>query len=88
MIQIEIFDSKWTANSWLGEHSDQYAIRDIKPITGEHAYDYKLMVIYEDHSKEIEEALKRLKSTPIQVLPDHNSTSGNPYDDYAIYLNG
>ena len=87
MIQIECFNSEYSLNGWLKEHT-QYCIRDIKPIVSNDHYSCRFMVIYEDNTIETEEVIEKLRETPVSVLPADKTISTALYGDYSIYLNG
>lgn len=91
MVQIECFNSEYSLNNWLREHT-QYCIRDIKPIVGDNYRLCKFMVIYEDNTIEITaEQWESFKTAPIQPLPHYATTSlEKPYNDdcSVIYSNG
>lgn len=87
MIQIECFNSEYSLNGWLREHT-QYCIRDIKPIVSNDHYHCRFMVIYEDNTIETEEVIEKLRETPVSVLPADKAISTALYGDYSIYLNG
>ena len=91
MVQIECFNSEYTLNDWLRQHT-QYCIRDIKPIVSTDCYHCRFMVIYEDNTQEVQEIIEKYKASPVQVFPDPlTSTSVSCQDfegEYSVYLNG
>lgn len=88
MVQVEIFNSEYSLNNWLQDHPEHY-IRDIKVYYSEHSHTHKFMIIYEDHTKEMQEILEKYRQSPVQIFPDTpNSTSQKLEEEYSIYLNG
>ena len=90
MVQVEIFNSEYSLNSWLKDHQE-YCIRDIKAFYSEHSHTHKFMVIYEDNTREITaEVWENIKTAQMQPQSHYSTTSlEKTYNDYdSIYLNG